>query len=370
MDIDLLKRVLPKEILERGYFCFTAVGEKKPRDAVSFAPIGANEINKSFKDIESSRHLHYANCVGIKVGNGISSIDIDGCVSEDGVIKPIAIEIIEHIKSYTELSPSGTGIRILFLSDTPFDRTKWMIKNPKIKVEYYDADDQERNGGRMVRLSGNKIREYELRRADTRALLNKYFKRVDMGTREIIETEINKTKLKFISAITRHEPAFVTIFGRAFTGMSESEWDFILLSNLYGLTSNKNEVRWLFEKSNYYKTKDDRHFKKWNNGYYANYALTNSIVASIDHSAKPYADLFDKYTIVDDVDVRRDLNDIIYLGRKFKFLGNNFLKDLKVTSTSSEESHLVNILGFLTKHHRNLEHVILDLLDKIDTEKE
>ena len=41
-------------------------------------------------------------------------IDMDLCVNEGGEIHPAALEIIELLDSYTELSPSGLGIRILF----------------------------------------------------------------------------------------------------------------------------------------------------------------------------------------------------------------------------------------------------------------
>lgn len=52
--------------------------------------------------------------VGLMLGAPLSGADLDHCV-ENGVIAPWAQEVIRHLNSYTEISPSGTGIRILTL---------------------------------------------------------------------------------------------------------------------------------------------------------------------------------------------------------------------------------------------------------------
>ena len=369
MDIELIKRSLPKYVLENGSFCLTAVGEKKPRDAVTYVPIGANEINKSFSEVESSKHLHYANCIGIKVGNNISAIDIDGCIT-DGKVSDFAQEIIDTMKSYTEISPSKTGIRILFLSKTLFDRNKWMIKNPKLKIEYYDADDQENNAGRMVRLSGNRFNEYELRAVNTESILNKYMLRNDAFLTEAVEEPVNLYKVRFINAVTKHNPDFVTLFGRAFNGLSESEWDWILVSNYYSLTDNKNEVRYLFEKSNYYRTKGDRHKKKWGRPDYSNYVLNMRYDATVEHPAKKYGKLFDTYTPEDSIDISKDLYDILYFARKFKILGKKFLQHVVINEINIDDQKIVDLLYFISMNHRRLEHKIQELIYALPIERE
>lgn len=58
--------------------------------------------------------------VGIMLGNPLSGADLDHCV-EDGKIAPWAQEVINHLNSYTEISPSGTGIRILTLGSHGHD---------------------------------------------------------------------------------------------------------------------------------------------------------------------------------------------------------------------------------------------------------
>lgn len=58
-------------------------------------------------------------------GDGIFGIDIDHCYdSETQELDPAAAEIIETVQSYTELSPSGTGIHILCKGALPEGRKR------------------------------------------------------------------------------------------------------------------------------------------------------------------------------------------------------------------------------------------------------
>ena len=60
-------------------------------------------------------------------------IDLDGCISPDGRLTPFAEEIINRVGSYTEISPSGTGIRIFVKGTFPKDGHK------DSKLEVYAA---------------------------------------------------------------------------------------------------------------------------------------------------------------------------------------------------------------------------------------
>lgn len=52
--------------------------------------------------------------------NGIVGIDVDDGFDEDGFISPLAADIINVCKSYTEKSKSGRGFHILIKGDLPF----------------------------------------------------------------------------------------------------------------------------------------------------------------------------------------------------------------------------------------------------------
>lgn len=73
-------------------------------------------------------------------GGGLFGIDLDGCIHE-GEVAPWAMRILDGFKTYAEISPSGTGIKLF--GRAAFDRqgkTKWMAppggegKRPRIEV--------------------------------------------------------------------------------------------------------------------------------------------------------------------------------------------------------------------------------------------
>lgn len=53
-------------------------------------------------------------------GSGIMGIDLDHCVDKAGSISDFAKGILTEVQSYTEYSPSGTGLHILAICTTPF----------------------------------------------------------------------------------------------------------------------------------------------------------------------------------------------------------------------------------------------------------
>ena len=63
--------------------------------------------------------------IGIMVGGGFSAVDIDNCVT-DGKLTETAQDIVDTMDSYTETSPSGTGIRIVFNADgAEYDKARY-----------------------------------------------------------------------------------------------------------------------------------------------------------------------------------------------------------------------------------------------------
>ncbi|MBA3610441.1 MAG: hypothetical protein H0W54_03360, partial [Rubrobacter sp.] len=65
--------------------------------------------------------------------DALCGVDLDKCLDpETGEIEPWAQEVIEELKSYTEVSPSGTGVHILVKGELPAGR------NRKGRFEAYD----------------------------------------------------------------------------------------------------------------------------------------------------------------------------------------------------------------------------------------
>jgi putative DNA primase/helicase len=77
--------------------------------------------------------------------DALVGIDLDHCRDrETGVIEARALDIVQRIDSYTEISPSGTGLRIFSRGVLPPGRRR------KDHVEMYDR-------GRYLTLTGHRI---------------------------------------------------------------------------------------------------------------------------------------------------------------------------------------------------------------------
>jgi hypothetical protein len=81
---------------------------------------------------------------------GVGAIDIDHCRNaETGVIHPYALELIARSKSYTEITPSGTGLRVIGLTwGTKVLHSKQKVPGTPVSVERY------RNATRYITVTG------------------------------------------------------------------------------------------------------------------------------------------------------------------------------------------------------------------------
>ncbi|MBU4439014.1 MAG: AAA family ATPase, partial [Firmicutes bacterium] len=100
-------------------------------------------------------------------GKGIVGIDIDHCIDEIGLLSKEARSIVERLVSYTEISPSGTGIHIFVYGDIPEKGRKHTEKG----IELYKS-------GRYFTVTGNvygDLKPVEHRDSEILALYNELF---------------------------------------------------------------------------------------------------------------------------------------------------------------------------------------------------
>ena len=77
----------------------------------------------SFKEVV--RHLRHVDGIGFMLGDGFSGVDLDKCRDpQTGHINDQAMQIINELRSYTEVSPSGTGVKILVKAEKPQGRCR------------------------------------------------------------------------------------------------------------------------------------------------------------------------------------------------------------------------------------------------------
>ena len=110
---------LPDSIIQNGLFCCWKYEERNGRKTkMPYQPetgLGAKSNDpSSFVPYKTAVQASGYDGIGIGIFNGICAIDLDNCVSDSGYYTQTAAEIVALMHSYTEYSPSGNGLHILF----------------------------------------------------------------------------------------------------------------------------------------------------------------------------------------------------------------------------------------------------------------
>jgi len=261
MQDNITLRNIPSELKMNGLWCgwkLTENGKEpfnlatgyhaKSNDESTFStyPILLNNIHKYLK-FENDKQV---GGIGLGIFRGYSAIDIDHCVDENGNLSEMAKDIINFCQSYTEYSPSGTGIRIIFKTQVKINKDTHYIKNSNNNLEIYISD----NTNKFVTITGKKLSGDIINEIDITYILDKYMKKGGFNIEKILAKD---EKLKILW--NKQAPG---------SGADESETDMALACKLsYYLKNDEAEVKKYFEMSPYFKSKDEEHKKKWLNGY-------------------------------------------------------------------------------------------------------
>lgn len=175
---------LPQELRETARFnCWRYVqkpGKEKP-DKVPFNPktggYGQSNNPGTFTDFQTAlATVGNYNGLGIGVFGELVITDIDDCVKADGTISEMARDIIDAMDSYSEISPSGTGVRIIAkASDFDYDTLTYYIHNKTLGLEIYLAG----TTNKFLTVTGNVIHATGINDCTDRlqAVLDKYMRR-------------------------------------------------------------------------------------------------------------------------------------------------------------------------------------------------
>ena len=189
--------------------------------------------------------------IGIEFANGIFGVDLDNVV-KDGKLTPEAQDIIKTLDSYTEYSPSGTGVHILCKGTIPpKDRRKG-------NVEMYSE-------GRFFTVTGNvlgEVKEVQERTAQAAAVHAKYLKREEPKANNQPMPDLSLSDSELISKAmnAKNGHIFRALWNGDISGYpSHSEAD-LALCNLLAYWTNGNAYRMdvLFRQSGLYRE------GKWN----------------------------------------------------------------------------------------------------------
>ena len=134
---------IPKELQDNALWCCWQYEQRNGRiTKVPKNPRNLHNAETNNKETfgtftEASEMWMYNMCdgVGINICNGFCAIDIDHCIV-DGLLSDIAVDICNTMESYSEKSPSGEGLRIIFkTSNFNFDKEKYYIKNTRQNIK-------------------------------------------------------------------------------------------------------------------------------------------------------------------------------------------------------------------------------------------
>ena len=187
-------------------------------------------------------------------------IDIDHCI-ENNTMNEIASEVVSSIKSYTETSPSGTGIHILCKGELPKEPGR---RNDNLGLEMYDT-------GRFFTVTGKALKGYSVlneRTTEVKYIHEKYMKKpekksepkreysnqvIDLSDREVLDKMFSSTSGSAIKALYCGDmSAYANDHSRA---------DQALANHLvYWTNGNYNQADSLFRQSSLMRDKwDERH---------------------------------------------------------------------------------------------------------------
>lgn len=180
------KDQLPAALRERGLFCCWRYEERGgKRTKVPYNPRTGGKAQSTNPQTFAPFPVALAaldrggyDGIGEGVFNGLGAVDIDHCVDENGVLSDMAFDVLNTIQGYTEYSPSGKGLRILFTIPAGFqyDKARYYINNQKLGLEVYIAGATQK----YVTVTGNALNPgYELmeRGEQMAAVLEKYMVR-------------------------------------------------------------------------------------------------------------------------------------------------------------------------------------------------
>mgnify|MGYP001604515528 FL=1 len=158
--------------------------DKVPMNVLTGRPAKSNDPS-TWTDFETAADLvsqrGYAG-VGFMFQPSYVGVDIDHCV-KDGAIATYAVEILKALNSYSEYSPSGTGIHILCKGEIAR-----ACKISKIGLEIYTK-------GRFFTVTGNRLENYPAELNECTDALKTIFSRfVDKGPADDILAIIAKSQ--------------------------------------------------------------------------------------------------------------------------------------------------------------------------------
>jgi len=267
-------RNLPPLLLAYGRFCVWKYETRPDQDKPTKIPYNPKEpeTRARVNDLSTFAPALIAESaakqgfdgMGVAVTGELAGIDIDHCIT-GGELSPMALDIVKTMDAYTEISPSGEGIRILFAAPGfSYDKDKYYTKNSGSGLEVYIAG----MTSRFLTVTGNVLDGHKvdlIDRADRlQGILDKYMKRPGQTTTQRaaapIAVSMDDSDLIEKAMAARNGAQFAALWSGDFKGYpSQSEADQALCNTLAFWTGcDKARMDRLFRQSGLMRDKWDK----------------------------------------------------------------------------------------------------------------
>ena len=265
-DLIMNLQNIPEVLKNNASWCVWKRHEEKGK--IPYSPLTgfrakSNEVN-TFSDFNTAVRVYQNGCydgLGMGIFHGFSAIDIDHCIS-DGQLSEMARDIIESMGSYTEISPSGTGIRIIFTSsDFSYDTDSYYINNRKIGLEVYVSG----TTNKFVTITGNALNNNAVVDGSSAlpAILDKYMRCPAKAQTTPSHPSVPQSNIDYLEIGLKKDSKLIAYWNGNRPLESESENDMGFMSKLlYWTNGDVDAAIRAFLSSPYVIQKDDAHKKK------------------------------------------------------------------------------------------------------------
>ena len=232
-------------------------------DRPSPAKAGIRETWGNYQSAVECVQRGLAQGIGYEFDGRVYGIDLDHVLDEQGILMPQAQEIVGKLNSYTEVSPSGTGMHI-FVFAPDADITRHRKKD--FFLEIYSA-------GRYFTVTGDvygKNRDIASRTAELQAVHDKYLlpeapQKSSIRTLPAIapRPETATDKWRFLHIGLRRDTVLAALWAGERRTNNESANDIALMNKLaYWCNADPNTMVRAFFSSPFFAQKDEPHKKK------------------------------------------------------------------------------------------------------------
>jgi putative DNA primase/helicase len=223
------------------------------------AKAGIPETWGSFHAAAECVRRGLAQGIGYEFDSSVYGVDLDNVIDEAGMLTPQAQEIVDKLASYTEISPSGTGLHIFVLAPGA------VITRHRKKgcfLEIY-------NTGRYFTVTGNiygSVKTIETRTAGLQAIHDKYLlpEPVQKFARPPPPQPIHSAEqAHFLRIGLERDKVFTALWAGGRRNGNESADDIALMNKLaYWCNADPDSMIRAFLSSPYHAQKDGAHKKK------------------------------------------------------------------------------------------------------------